>query len=361
MNKFLDIPKPKGKGRLSTNDILGGQITPALDRMKSLSEDEFEDLVLEWADGYLSNKYDKIRQYGGSGDKGRDIVGFYENGEIDIYQCKHYSAILSPSNFWVELGKLCHYTYTKQYKTPKSYYIVTTKGVGPKLLDYLENPSKFNDLLIDEWKSKCESEIKSTKTILTKEFKEYIKSFDFSILKDKSPLELINEHKTTTYYPQRFGGGLIKYRNLIPKPTKKILKKELIYTTLLFEAYSTKTGIDIKNQTVLEKTDSDLAEHFEGERSSFYCTESLDRFSRDNFADLITSPFEEMKEDSLIVLKTKLRLSSYVEPLERLEDAKLELLSQQFASNPLHKEMRNLDKVGMCHYLANEKSIKWKK
>jgi len=36
MNKFENIPKPKGKGRLSTNDILGGQITPAIERMRSL-------------------------------------------------------------------------------------------------------------------------------------------------------------------------------------------------------------------------------------------------------------------------------------------------------------------------------------
>ena len=84
MNKLEHIPKPKGKGRLSTNEILGGQFTPAIERMRSLSEDEFEDLVLEWADGYLENNYDKIRQYGGSGDKGRDIVGFYNNGDIDI-------------------------------------------------------------------------------------------------------------------------------------------------------------------------------------------------------------------------------------------------------------------------------------
>ncbi len=361
MNKFQNIPKPQGKGRLSTNDILGGQITPAIERMRSLSEDEFEDLVLEWADGFLNNKYDKIRQYGGSGDKGRDIVGFYQNEDIDIYQCKHYSAILSPALFWVELGKLCHYTFTKQYKIPKAYYIVTTKGVGPKLLDYINNPTEFNDLLISEWEDKCESKIKSTKTILTKAFKKYIENFDFSIIKDKSPLELINEHKQTTYYPQRFGGGLIKYRNLIPKPTKTIQKHELNYTTLLFDAYSTKTGVDIKNQKELETTNKDLAEHFEEERTSFYCTESLDRFSRDNFADLATPPFEELKEDSLLVIKSKLRLSTYIEAFERLEDAKLEILSQQFTSNPLHKEIRNLDKVGMCHYLANEKSVKWKK
>jgi hypothetical protein len=174
-------------------------------------------------------------------------------------------------------------------------------------------------------------------------------------------LELIEEHKKTTYYAQRFGGGLIKYRNLIPKPTKGIQKHELNYTTLLFEAYSTKTGVEIKNQTILEKTDKDLSIHFEDERTSYYCAESLDKFSRDNFADLTIPPFDELKEDSLLVLKAKLRLSSHSDTLDRLEDSKLAIMAQEFASNPLHKEIRNLDKAGMCHYLANEKSIKWKK
>ena len=57
MNKLENIPKPKGKGRLSTNDILGGQITPAIERMRSLSEDEFEDLVFLRISSWILSKW----------------------------------------------------------------------------------------------------------------------------------------------------------------------------------------------------------------------------------------------------------------------------------------------------------------
>lgn len=361
MTDFQEIPKPNGNGRLSTNEILGGQITPPIERMRSLSEDAFEDLVLEWADGYLQKKYSKIRGYGGAGDKGRDIVCYYPDGKVDLYQCKRYSTVLSPSHFWVELGKLMFYTSTNEYPIPKSYFIVTTKGVGPTLLDLIQNPTKFNDLLISEWEDKCKTKIKKGNTELTDELQDYIKRFDFSIIEDKAPLELINEHKQTTYYPQRFGGGLIKYRNIIPSPSLEIQEKELNYTELLFCAYSKTLEITISNSEDLKNNGGEFVEHFEEERSSFYCAESLDKFSRDNFADLSKLPFDEMKEDSLAILKSQLRLSNREADLDRLEESKLTMMTQAFSSNALHKEIRNLDKAGMCHYLANERKIKWEK
>lgn len=362
MIKLNNIPKPKGKGRLSIQEILGGTVEPAINKMRRISADDFEDLIYEWIDEYLNSKYDKIQQYGGAGDKGRDIVGFYTNGKIDIYQCKHYSSLLSPSEFWVELGKLCYYTFNKDYPIPEKYVIMTSRGVGPKLLDYINNPTRINNDLIIEWDDKCKSEITKIKDInLTGVFKTYVSNFDFSILKNKVPQELINEYKKTSYYPQRFGGGLIKYRDVIPPPAKKIEKRELNYTNLLFEAYSDEIGKSITKKSELEKISPQFSEHLEEERASFYCTESLERFSRDNFADLKVQPFTEMKDDSLALLKSKLRISSFVKSLDRLDEAKLCVAQQAFSGNPLHREIRALDKTGMCHYLANEKKLKWKK
>lgn len=361
MSKMSLIPKPTGRGRLSTFDILGGQTIPPIDRLRSMHEDDFEDLVLEWANEFLSNKYKKVRQYGSSGDKGRDVVGFYSNGEIDIYQCKQYSAVLSPSKFWIELGKLCHYTFEGAYPVPKNYFIVTTKGIGTKLMDLLSKPKDINGLLLAEWDDKCKKKIKSTATVLTKELRKYIKDFDFSILVDKAPHELIEEHKQTTYYAQRFGGGLIKQRDLIPMPTANVNTRELNYTNLLFRAYSKKTGKNIPDKSTLEGISNQFTTHFEKERTSFYCAESLDKFSRDNFSNLTKLPFEEMKEDSLLILDSKLALSPYKEDLDRLEEAKLALITQEFSGNPLNREIRPMDKAGMCHYLANENKVKWEK
>lgn len=44
-----------------------------------------------------------------------------------------YNSALAPSNYYLELGKLCYYTYTKDIPLPKSYYIVASNDIGPTL------------------------------------------------------------------------------------------------------------------------------------------------------------------------------------------------------------------------------------
>lgn len=357
------IPKPTGKGRLSSNDILSGTPIPPIDRMRNISAQEFEDLVLEWIDGFLSTKYPKIRQFGDSGDQGRDVVGYHVDGSIDLYQCKHYGIALAPSNIWVELGKVCYYTFHNHYPIPKLYSLVSTKGVGPKLRDLIDNPSRFNELLISNWEINCrpKNKITGSETLLTSKLKKYIKDFNFSIVIDKSPLELINEHYQTKYYVPRFGGGLIKSRSLIPTPSTIVDLRELGYTSQLFECYSQAAKRKINSAKDFEVAESNLKEHFEEERSSFYCAESLERFSRDNFPDLAKTPFVELSEDSVYLIKNKLRTSTKDEGLERLEESKESIINQNFSSNPLYREIRVKDKAGMCGYLANENKVKWMK
>jgi len=357
--KEIEIIRPILKGRLSTSEVLGGQVIPPIKRMRGLSEDDFEDLVVEWAVGYLSNKYSKVMRLGNSGDKGRDVICYYDDDSRDIYQCKHYSQTLGPAKMWIEFGKLCYYTFNKDYEIPRNYIIVTSKGVGQKLNDFIDNPKTITNELIKQWKDKCENEITSTKVELKGDFLKYVETFDFSIVEVKPPINLIEEHKQTTYYATRFGGGLVKYRNLIPKPQKMVQKRELNYTNQLLDIYSEKSGKKISNSKMLSKIDIALKNQFEKEREAFYCAESLDRFSRDNFADREISPFEELKDESHKVVSTSLILCPHSEGYKRLENSKLEMMRQQFSGSPLHKEILNNDKIGMCHYLANENSVKW--
>jgi hypothetical protein len=357
--KQTSIIKQVLKGRLSTNEILGGQVIPPLDRLRIISEDDFEDLVVEWAADFLSNKYSKVMRLGGSGDKGRDVICYYKDKTIDIYQCKHYAQTLAPSSMWSEFGKLCYYTFNKDYQVPKNYVIVTSRGVGQKLNDYIDNPTTINDELINQWADKCQNKITSSEIELDDKLKAYIKSFDFSIISAKPPISLIEEHKKTTYYATRFGGGLIKYRNLIPKPTKTIHKRELNYTNQLLQVYSEKSGSTITDHKTMATIDPTLEEHFESEREAFYCAESLDRFSRDNFADREVPPFDEIKEESKSLVVTCLNLCPHPDGFNRLESSKLEMMRQQFSSSPLHKEIKNYDKIGLCHYLANENLVRW--
>ena len=80
---------------------LGLPMNP-LDRLAHFSASEFERFTLEWASDYLSkvlpNVYE-VQQRGASGDKGRDVVVWFDPSSAkprrwSLYQCKHYDSRL---------------------------------------------------------------------------------------------------------------------------------------------------------------------------------------------------------------------------------------------------------------------------
>src|SRR4051794_2536604 len=79
-----------------------GLPVPPLTRLAQFSAAEFERFTLEWATGYLANSLPsvyEVQQRGGAGDKGRDVIVWFDppessNRRWHLYQCKHYSAAL---------------------------------------------------------------------------------------------------------------------------------------------------------------------------------------------------------------------------------------------------------------------------
>ena len=110
------------------------------------SSDEWEDFIVEWSEGF-DPPYHTVVKLGGAGDKGRDVVGYItapqDDSEWDSYQCKHYDHALRPTDVYVELAKLCFYTYIGDYSVPRRYRFVAPRGVGTKLHDLLKNPKKL--------------------------------------------------------------------------------------------------------------------------------------------------------------------------------------------------------------------------
>lgn len=355
-----DLPSVFVKKNISTYEIFQGSAIPPIQRLSLMSDKDFEEMTLEWANGYLKKKYFKVRMMGGAGDMGRDIVGYYEDGDIDIYQCKHYQNALIPSKFFIELGKLCYYTYKGEYIVPKHYFVVTSKGVGGALLKLIENPGTLKRELIKNWGDKCEKLITKREDVpLTGEFLKYIESFDFSIVTDKSPLELIDEYRTTVYYSGRFGGGLNFSRLTEVSISGEIQERELEYTGQLYKVYTQQTSKSITNENDLLKATANIQSHFKKQRECFFCAETLEKFSRDNFPNIEVLPFEKLKVDALEVINTNLNIHDESTGWIRMESSMLELNRQDFASNPLSVEIRPADKRGLGHHLINENKVKW--
>jgi hypothetical protein len=341
------------------NDLVsnGPQIMPQK-RIQLYDDKEWEHFIEECTYS-LKQEYKDVRRAGGAGDQGIDIAAFKTdkgfNGAWDNYQCKHYDHALYPGDAYLELGKLCYYTFIKAYGIPQNYYFVAPQGVGTSLSKLIrDNPAELRRLLISEWESKCESKITSKQKVpLTGDLKTYVEGFDFSIIKDISVLQLLDIHRKTPYYHHRFGGGLPS-RPKADAPPEEIAGIEAVYIQKLLCAYA-----EFLNQDQCSLADADghaaLKKHLRDARVHFYCAESLHKFSRDY---LEAGEFERL-QDTIFLGIENIILSEHSHGFERVRNAVQEAYKIQIDSHPLKERLELTDRAGICHQLANADKLSW--
>lgn len=350
--EFIELPQCK---KIENYNPYIGQNIPPIDRLKIMGDEDFENLILEWANGYVKNNYYKVSTMAGSGDKGRDIVSYYSERKYDIYQCKHYTKPLSPSNYWVEFGKLCYYTYNKSYNIPRKYYIVASNGIGQDLRDLIDNPDLINKGLIENWDIKCKNKItKKEIIILEGNFLQYVENFDFSIIDEIPPINLIEQYSQTVWYKFRFGGGINKRKK--PKVSNDISseEEEMNYVKELIQVYNEKSNGIICNIGDL-KQNNKLFNHFIRQREDFYFAQALKRFSRDEYID--NAPYDDVKSEvykGIIDFFEDEYEDNYKKVKEILKIARsIELESMELGA------IQPSEKSGLCHDMVNENEISW--
>lgn len=349
--------------RVTNYDLLNGRPIPAIDRIKLFSPNDYEVFIQEWLFGYLKNQYEKVRRSGGAGDKGRDVIAYkkYSADNIELswdnYQCKHYANPLMPSNIWIELGKLCFYTYRQDFTIPNKYYFVSPQGVGSTLGDLIEKPDELRNELIKNWDNYCKSGVTKGQSIELKgTFRQYVENFDFSIVSYIEPLEIIEQHQQTKFHTPRFGGGLTKARPINVVTPNEISNKEMNYVNKLLKAYSDHTKEQIESLDKL-KVHSNLINHFHRQREHFYLADSLHKFERDTLPDG-TNAFNELKEeiyDGIIDIVD----SEFKDGFEKVKKVTQEARKLEITSNLLVSVLKSNDRSGICHHLANEDKIDW--
>ena len=97
---------------MTAQQISQGAYVSPIDKLKLISADDWEKLTEEWVD-LKKDVYLKSERPAGAGDMGIDIAAYItdpksnpKNYEWDCYQCKRYNHSLSPSDIWIELGKI---------------------------------------------------------------------------------------------------------------------------------------------------------------------------------------------------------------------------------------------------------------
>lgn len=354
MLTFTELEKPYIDIELYGTDT---NIAP-IDKVHIMDEDSFEQFILEWLFGSKKSKYSSIKRIGGAGDKGRDVVGYYSDGTVDYYQCKHYNAGLAPTNYYLELGKLCYYTYKKEIPIPKEYFIIASKDVGSSLQDLIDKPFLLKNNLIKNWDTYCKTKItKTTEVPLDSSLLDYIKSFDFTIIKTYPIAQVIDEYLDTIYGNIRFGGRRLKIPTILT-PTDTIELKEMPYISALLEAYSDELNIKIDTIKSLEAY-SFYFKHLNRQRKDYYSAETIRRFVRDTLTN--SQQFDVLKEEiynGIIDTHEQEYDSGYKRLVEDLKQAAVTNTSKSMLDSKLHC-IGNSERKGVCHMLVNDNKLRW--
>jgi len=127
----------------------------------ALDDTALEEFVRQWTCGLT--QYHEVERFSGSGDLGRDVVGFLtkqrHEGPWDNYQCKQYGSTLATHIAIAEVGKVLYYSWKGEFTAPSGFFFVAPRGLNRNLKKLVFKPSEFKSTIINEWDKYCAGSI----------------------------------------------------------------------------------------------------------------------------------------------------------------------------------------------------------
>lgn len=329
-----------------------------IERMRLFSDEQFESFIAEWAVSCIKPRCKEVYNLGGAGDMGRDVIAEFDDGTYVYYQCKKYNHPLAPAEMYVEIGKLCYYTYTGDIPVPAKYYFVAPYDVGPKLLGLIKAPDSFRKELIANWDDKCKREISDRIEIaLDDNFLKYIEQFDFSIFACHTMNAIIEEYRATDYFFFRFGSPTPPTRPAALLPPDEIDPIETKYVEKAKRAYALSEHLNPSEDICAI---SSAAQRFiNSQRKIFYVAESLRQYAHRIYPD--DEVFDSLKEEVFSAVSDTVEMRN-LDPLSKLRITLTTAAAANTSANPLDYQLhvvKNDDRKGICHHLVNESKIEW--
>jgi len=355
-----DIPPPEQLSILTVAQAANGPPIPPQQRILLYSADEWEDFIQEWVHSIPQGTYADVKRFTGAGDRGIDIAGFTDSEKLqgiwDNYQCKHYNHALRPTDAWPEIGKVLWYTFKKEYRAPRGYFFVAPWGAGTTLQGYFSDKTKLKEDLFKAWDKNCRKKITETQEIsLEGEFLAHAEAFDYSIFDCLTSLQIIDGHRKGPYFASRFGGGL-PTRPAAEAPPDVISPVESRYIGHLLNAYADHK--DIADVSVGDLSSwPPLQKHFRRQREAFYQAENLRVFSRDSVPPGTFEALQQNIYDGVVDVHDADHPDGFVRVCKVTESAR----QIQITANVLIACTNPADRDGICHQLANEDRLTWKK
>lgn len=303
-------------------------------------------------------KYACVKKLGGAGDGGRDIearmVATLETNQWDLYQAKHYAAGLTPSNVFPEFAKFFKHLLAGTYPQPRFYFLCAPRGVGNDMHDLLAKPSSLQKRFLEDWKA-GKTGFKGRTTELTDDLLNLIQGFDFSLFRECQLRDLLQWHALDQRaHFELF--GIESERGDDPGAPSQPSVDEQIYVEQLVRVYCEHSGASMSVDDVMMTAPFD--EHFQDQRTLFYCAEGLKIFSRDLYGE---AEFNALLEMVLVGVRPSVNGLKHKTGLDRLEAGLAGVSTLRFNDSVLEPRLRPGDLPGSCHHLVNQKKLKWVK
>lgn len=364
----LDEVQPKATSVVPTaTQVSAGIPIPPVRLLQIMSPDEWEGFTEEWLSFHKAKgSYQSIKRFSGSGDLGLDVVAFTDAAGFakpwDSYQCKHYDHALTPGDVYGEIGKIIYHSFQRTppfnqaCRIPRCHVFIAPVGVGISLGRFLKDPIRFKDEVRAKWESHCVPAIGAAiHAPLEGELLAYFDAFDFSIFGDRSAVELVLEHAQTVFHAPRFGGGLPP-REEPSAPPAEPADAESLYLRKLLEAYADHLGKAVATSAELVPY-PDLEGHYRRQRVLFYSAESLRNFARDRTPPRTFNSLQDDIYNGVIEICE----AGHANALERLRKTVTAAGQLDVSGNALVGVTKIADKQGICHQLANDDRVTWKR
>jgi hypothetical protein len=320
-----------------------------------MDDAELEQFCRAWVEkksGYL-----EVKRYAGTGDLGRDVVGFLtdqrHDGEWDNYQCKQYRSGVAQTQGLLAIGKVLYWAWKGEFVAPRKFIFVAPKGLARKLDGLLDKPSELKKTLLDNWDAACGKNITQKETIaLCTSLRAFIEVYDFKNVHSINIDQLMADSAVKPLLIEKFGADPGAYPPaVVPIDVENA---EMRYIQELVDAYGERAKAAFaSHQAVLD--DEEHGPDLRRQRDRFFEADAFQKFYRDNTSAPVIAGFRKdvhfgvvdswnaKTPDTLARVETVMKQAGTITP-----------------AGPLAKYAHVPVKQGMCHHFVNDGEMSWK-
>lgn len=321
----------------------------------SMDDAELEQFCRAWVE--KKSGYFEVKRYAGTGDLGRDVVGFLtdqrHDGEWDNYQCKQYRSGVAQTQGILAIGKVLYWAWKGEFTAPMKFFFVAPKGLARKLDGLIDKPSDLKKALFDNWDAVCAKNITKKETIdLDAPLRGFIDAYDFKNVHAINIDDMMADAAVKPLLIEKFGADPGTYPpTVVPV---EVESGEMRYVQELVDAYGERTQLSFNDHAEVLAH----AEHgpdLRRQRDRYFEADAFQKFYRDNTSASVIAGFRKDIHYGVVDRWNE----SASDTLARVESVMIHA-GTVTPAGPLAKYAHVPVKQGMCHHFVNDGEMSWK-